>query len=473
MLYTGGGAAPSAYGEATMEETNRALLTDLYELTMAAAYFESGMQQKAAFEMFVREMPPGRSFLVSAGLEQVVSYLENLRFLPEQINYLRSLDVFKTISDGFWDYLEGFRFTGDLEAMPEGTLVFAGEPILVVRGPIIEAQIVETFLLTSVNYQTLVASKAARVVWAATQDGVQREVADFGSRRAHGPEAGVLAARASYIGGCAATSNVEAGFRLGIPVTGTQAHSFIMAFDSEEEAFRRYYESFPDSCVLLIDTYDVIGAAGKAVEIAPGMSGVRIDSGNIGALSRKVRKMLDDAGLEEVAILLSGDLNEYRIAELLASGARADGFGVGTDMVTSRDAPALGGVYKLVALEKDGQWTPKFKLSPEKSTYPGCKQVYRMLDPKGERFACDLIAAQDEPPPEGHEPLLQPVIRAGKRAVDLPTLPDIRARARSQLARLHEKYKQLTPAETYPVRISRTLRQRRSRLEEELKGERG
>jgi nicotinate phosphoribosyltransferase len=441
-----------------------ALLTDLYELTMAAAYFEHGPTGEALFELFVRELPPSRSFLVCAGLEQAVAYLEGLRFRPEEIDYLRSLDAFRGVCEEFWDYLAGFRFTGFAWAVAEGTVAFAGEPLISVRGPIIEAQIVETFLLTTVNFQTLVATKAARVVEAACADGKQRAVVDFGSRRAHGPEAGVLAARASYIGGCAATSNVEAGLRMGIPVSGTQAHSFIMAFDSEEEAFRDFYDTYGESSILLIDTYDTPAGARRAVRAAPKLRGVRIDSGDVTRLSRQVRAILAEAGRADGLIVASGDLDEYRIEELLQDGADVDAFGVGTALVTSNDAPALSGVYKLVAVERGGAWEPCVKLSPDKATYPGFKQVYRVRDEAGGSFKEDMLACADEEPPPQGEPLLQQVIADGRALGPPPGLGEIRARAAEQLRLLPARYRRLRDPDTYPMRISERLQQQQRAL---------
>lgn len=454
----------------SLEQHNRALLTDLYEITMAASYFDHGMaDRRAGFEMFVRELPPPRSYLVAAGLEQALSYLENLSFSPDDIDYLRSQAVFEHVSDEFWDYLSDFRFTGSIRALPEGTLVFPEEPLLSVRGPIIEAQIVETFLLTMINYQTLVASKAARVVQAASLDGRKRAAVDFGSRRAHGPDAGVLAARASYIGGCRATSNVQAGRTLGIPVTGTQAHSYVMAFDREEEAFRSYYETFPDACILLIDTYDVIEGAGKAVRVVPRMRGVRIDSGDITALSKKVRGILDEAGFEDAMVFASGDLDEYRIARLVRDGAEVDGFGVGTALVTSSDAPALGGVYKLIAIEEDGRWRPRIKLSTEKATYPGFKQVYRVREGRYGPFCHDVLATQEEAPPERAEPLLQTVMTDGRCVTELPDLEEVRATARRQIEALPGRYRQLQEADEYAVRISDQLEETYLALRDEMR----
>jgi nicotinate phosphoribosyltransferase len=451
-----------------LPQADRALCTDLYELTMAAAYFELGMSQRAAFELTVRSLPPGRSYLVCAGLEQAVSYLQNLRFTGEQIGYVRALPMLAGISGEFFDYLREFRFTGSLSAMPEGTPAFADEPLLRVEAPIIQAQVVETFLLSMVNYQTLVATKASRVVQAARTDGRDRPVVDFGTRRAHGPDAAVLAARAAYIGGCAGTSNVEAGHRLGIPVSGTEAHSFIMAFASEEAAFSGYYRCFGGEAVLLVDTYDVLQGVRRAIRAAPGMHGIRIDSGDIANLSRRARAMLDDAGLRDVLITASGDLDEFRIAELLTSGARVDGFGVGTKLVTSDDAPFLGGVYKLVAVQKNGRWEPCLKLSPEKQTFPGMKAVFRFSDPRSGQFTHDLLAGADEPCPEGAASLLKPVLGEGKPSAHLPALDCIRAHAAEQLARLPDRHRRLKDPEPYPVEVSRPLREAFASLSEHI-----
>jgi len=452
-----------------LAQSHRALHTDLYELTMAAAYFRLGMTGRAAFELFVRELPPQRSYLVCAGLEQAVSYLQELAFSGPQIDYLRSLPVFARIPDEFFEYLAELRFSGTLVAMPEGTPVFAGEPLLRIEAPLIEAQIVETFLLSMVNYQTLVASKAARVVEAARQDGRQRAVVDFGTRRAHGPDAGVLAARAAFIGGCASTSNVEAGFQLGIPVSGTEAHSFVMAFDREEDAFRGYYDCFGQHAILLIDTYDTLQGARRAAQVAPLMRGVRLDSGDIPSLSRQVRRILDEAGRGDAIIFASGDLDEYRIAELVEAGAEVDGFGVGTRMVTSEDAASLGGVYKLVAVERDGRWEGRIKLSEDKASYPALKQVYRFSN--GQELTHDLVAGADEDAPSGAEPLLTTVLRNGEVVCELPELTAIRQHATEQLRRLPARHRRLRDAEPYPVRFSDALKARfeslAARLQEE------
>ncbi len=451
-----------------LQQHDRGLCTDLYELTMAAAYFELGMTERAAFELSVRSLPPGRAYLVCAGLEQAVSYLCDLRFTDEQVDYLRGEDSLRQIGDEFFDYLRGFSFCGSVDAVPEGRLVFEDEPVVRVEAPIIAAQLVETFLLSMINYQTLIATKAARVVDAAGLDGGERLVVDFGTRRAHGPDAAVLAARAAYVGGCRGTSNVEAGHRLGIPVSGTEAHSFIMAFDSEEEAFESYYRCYGEQAILLIDTYDTIEGAKKAIEIAPRMRGVRLDSGDLGELSRRVRAMLDEAGLDEAIIVASGDLDEYRVAELVRGAAPIDGFGVGTRLVVSEDAPYLGGVYKLVAVERDGQWSPRLKLSEGKELYPGRKCAFRFSDGDGGPFTHDLLAAAEEPCPEGAEPLLEPILRDGRPLYEAPSLEQIRDRAAGELSRLAGKHRAFEKPEPYPVKVSDELRGKFDELSEEV-----
>jgi len=440
-----------------LSEDNFALATDLYELTMAAGYFHADRNEPASFELFVRDLPPQRSYLIAAGLEQAVHYLRNLRFSQEAIDYLRSQPVFAQVGDGFFDYLREFRFGGDLDAMPEGTVAFAGEPLLRVTAPLIEAQIVETYLLTSVNFQTLVATKASRVVAAARG----RAVVDFGARRAHGPQAGLLAARASYIGGCVGTSNVLAGYQLGIPIFGTQAHSWVMSFESEERAFEAYYDVFPGHTTLLLDTYDTLKAARKATVIGPALGGVRLDSGDLVALSRQVRRILDKAGMRKTRILASGDLNEYIIDRLLREGAAIDGFGVGTELVTSKDAPALGGVYKLVEQRIGRQDVPRLKESAEKRTYPARKQVRRLLDKRG-RYRADVICLKDEPQ-EGAK-LLAPVLRRGKLVKPLPSLQAARQRAARGLELLPPRYRRLENPAQYPVRWSQRLKALRAEV---------
>jgi nicotinate phosphoribosyltransferase len=442
-----------------------ALLTDLYELTMAAAYFESGRRPVATFELFVRRLPENRSSLLTAGLEQALYYLENLRFTPEEIDFLRHQPVFGHVSAPFFDYLHEFRFTGEVWAMAEGTPAFAQEPLLRVTAPIIEAQVVETFLLTILTFQTMIAAKAARVVEAAQG----RAVVEFGTRRAHGPEAGVLAARAAYIGGCAGTSNVEAGFRFGVPTFGTLAHSFVMAFDDELESFREMERIFPNHSVLLVDTYDTMAAIERIIAAGLRPRGVRLDSGNLAELSKQARQRLDQAGLKDTKIFASGDLNEYLIAELVALGTPIDMFGVGTELATSKDAPALSGVYKLVEIIEGGEHSYRVKLSRDKVTYPGAKQVFRFL--RDGQFARDVIACQGERY-AGAEALLECVMRNGRRLAASPPIHQLQQRAREQLHRLPDRYRRLRNAETYPVGVSEELqrleeaeRQKHTRLE--------
>ena len=433
-----------------LSDENLALATDLYQLTMAAGYVAEGMAEPATFEMFVRRLPPRRGYLVVAGLEQAVHGLLHMRFSDEAVAWLRGQDVFGHVGEGFFDYLRAFRFRGDVDAMPEGTLAFAGEPLVRVTAPLPDAQLVETFLLTCLNYPTLVATKAARVVDAAAG----RPVVDFGTRRAHGPQAALLAARAAYIGGCVGTSNVLAGRQLGIRVFGTQAHSWVMAHPTEEEAFLTYHNLFPDHTTLLIDTYDTLAGARKAAQVGPAVGGVRLDSGDLAALSKGVRRILDRAGLRNTRILASSDLNEYRIAELVRRRAPIDAFGVGTEMVTSADAPALSGVYKLVEQRVAGRDVPRVKQSAHKATYPGRKQVWRRRDKRG-RLLRDLIALADETH-EG-EPLLAPILRNGTLVAPLPALDEARDRAAQGLELLPPRFRRLDEPAEFPVRRSPRL----------------
>ena len=438
----------------------RAAITDLYELTMAAAYFETGHNPRATFELWVRELPPQRSYLTACGLADALDYLANMRFTPQTIDYLRGLEVFRNIGGAFFDYLADFRFGGEVWAVPEGRVVFAGEPLLRVSAPLIESQIVETFLMAVMNFQTSIATKASRIVAAADDDGQHRPVTDFGLRRAHGPAAGISAARAAYVGGCAGTSNVYAGRLYGIPVFGTAAHSWTMAFDSEMEAFREYHRIFPDHTTLLIDTYDVRRGAENAAKIGAKLRGVRLDSGDLAGQSRMVRQILDEAGLHEAKIVASGDLNEYRITELLSGRARIDSFGVGTALTTSRDEPSLQMVYKLVEEDApDGRPIYKMKLSPEKATYPCAKQVWRVLDERGD-FRYDFVAAADEKAPVGAEAMLAKVMEDGRLVSEMPGIEVARETARGDLARLGSIYKKLRHPARYEVVFSTTLKQR-------------
>jgi nicotinate phosphoribosyltransferase len=431
---------------------NRALFTDLYELTMAASYFAAGMDDTATFELFIRELPRNRNFLVVAGLEDVLDYLESLRFEPDDLAYLQSLGTFR---NDFLEWLETFHFTGDVWAMLEGEIAFAEEPLLRVTAPRIQAQLVETFLLNAVNYQTLVATKAARVAIACRG----RRFVDFSPRRDHGFDAALKAARAAYIAGAAATSNVLAGKLYGIPVAGTMAHSYVMSFDSEVAAFRRFARDFPGT-TLLIDTYDTIEGARHAAAVARELAAegitvgaVRLDSGNLAQLAKDVRRVLDEEGFPEIRIFASGDLDEYRIAEILDAGAPVDAFGVGTQLGTSGDAPWLGGVYKLVEDSRG----PRVKLAERKATAPGAKQVYRFAGAGGV-FEFDMVALAGEQGPLEGRPLLRQVMEGGRRTLPPEPLSRIRERCLANLERIPERLKSLeTVSPPYPVRHSAEL----------------
>ncbi|WP_437664129.1 nicotinate phosphoribosyltransferase [Sorangium sp. So ce1182] len=440
-----------------------ALHTDLYQLTMAAGYFHRGMTSRVATcELFVRRLPRHRRFLVAMGLDRVVRYLEGLRFTDEQIAYLSAIPALAdAMTPAFCDYLRSFRFHGDVWAVPEGTVFFPNEPLLRVTAPLIEAQLIETFALSAINHATAIASKAARVVLAAGDAGVM----EFGTRRTH-PEAAVDAARAAYAVGCVGTSNVEAGMRFGIPVHGTAAHMWTMAHPTEEAAFEGYVAVFPNAAILLIDTYDTLIGAARAAAIARDkLKGVRLDSGDLGALSVAVRRILDDAGCASAKIVASGDLNEHRIAELRRAGAPIDLYGVGTDLVTSIDAPSLGGVYKLVEIggadpAAAGERTPIAKFSEGKATLPGAHQVHRFRDKAG-KLARDVIALDSEPMGPGAEPLLAPVMRRGARVAPPQGLDAIRARVREQLGGLPEALRRIdddpAPGAPFAVEVSAEL----------------
>jgi nicotinate phosphoribosyltransferase len=427
-----------------------AMLTDLYELTMAAAYHVAGIDHEASFELTVRHLPPERRFLVAAGLDAALAGLEDLHFGPDDLAYLAGLG---TLPPDFLDVLAELRFTGDVWAIPEGELAFAGEPLLRVTAPLLEAQLVETFLLNQVASQTMTASKAARVQLAC--EG--RAFVDFSARRDHGAAAAMTAARTAWIAGSSGTSLVAAGQRWGIPVSGTMAHSFVMAFDDERDAFRAYARAFPEGAVLLLDTYDTLVGAHHAVEVASELraegirlAGVRLDSGDLAEQSQQVRRILDAAGLRDTQILASGDLDEHRIADLVRRGAAIDAFGVGTQLGTSADAPSLGAVYKLVE-DADG---PKMKLAVGKVTLPGRKQVWR----QGDR---DVLALHDEALAAGR-PLLVKVMESGRR---LPAgrepLDAARDRCRARLTELPAALRSLAPQDggaAWPVELSDGLR---------------
>ena len=434
------------------------LLTDLYELTMAAGYVQTGFDARATFELFVRNLPERRNYLVAAGLEQALEFLQGVRFGTQEIDFLKQHPAFGSVGRQFFEYLAAFRFTGDVWAMPEGTVFFPGEPVLRVTAPIAEAQIVETYLLATINFQTMIASKAARVVTAARG----RPVIEFGTRRAHGMESGVLAARAAFIGGCQGTSNVEAGRRFGMATYGTQAHSWIMAHEDEEQAFRQFLEIFPEHAILLVDTYDVRAAVGKILSLGRKPRGVRLDSGDLAADSRWVRKRLDEAGWNDVQVFASGDLDEDRITSLLEQGAEIGGFGVGTSLATSNDAPALGVIYKLVELERGGQVRSAAKFSEAKVTYPGRKQVLRRSGADG-TYSEDVIALEEETT-AGAEALLVQAMRGGKPLGQATDLNETRERCLENVARLPEGVRSLAKAAGYPVRYSRKLEELMKRV---------
>ncbi|MGF7209987.1 nicotinate phosphoribosyltransferase [Skermanella aerolata] len=431
-------------------DSDNLLLTDFYQLAMFQAYVEQGLTDTASFELFVRKLPPGRNFLVAAGLEQAVEFLEGARFDKEGLDWLGECDG---LSNTALKALEEFRFTGDVDAVPEGTVFFAHEPILRVTARLPEAQLVESRLINLLHLQTVVASKAARLVLAARH----RPLIDFGLRRAHGAEAGMLAARASRVAGFSGTATALAGMRFGIPVVGTMAHSFIQAHGDEMEAFRNFAHSRPHNLVLLLDTYDTEAAARKAVVLARSMvgegirlDGVRLDSGDLDALSRRVRYILDEGGLTDTRIVASGGLDEAAVADLVDGGAPIDSFGIGTSLTTSSDAPALDCAYKLV--EYAG--LPRRKRSAGKATWPGRKQIFRRYDVDNLIKAdCLSTAGSDE---QGRR-LLVPVMRAGRRICQLPELDAIRTYAGEELASLPEPQHHLMPCDPFEVDIDPSL----------------
>jgi nicotinate phosphoribosyltransferase len=433
-----------------------ALFADLYELTMAASYFREGMREPSTFSLFVRTLPPDRSFLVAAGLEDVLEYLSAFRFSGDALAYLRRLGLFDA---AFLDFLRDLRFTGSVRAVPEGTVVFPDEPLLEVTAPLIEAQLVETAVMNICHLQTVLASKAARVVLAARG----RPVVDFGLRRTHGLDAGLKAARCSYIAGATMTSNLLAGLHYGIPVSGTMAHAYVTAFEREMDAFRAFAEAFPDRTILLIDTYDTVAAAGKAVtiarELAAGghrLAGVRLDSGDLLALSREVRRVLDAGGFPDVKVFASGGLDEETLDRLLSAGAPIDAFGVGTRMTVSADAPYVDMAYKLVRYDS----RDVLKLSPGKATWPGEKQVYRLTGIDG-RLSGDVLALADELPPSPRaEALLCLVMEGGRITRPHAPLAEVRQRCARELAALPDGVRRLHGAERYRVTPSDPLVER-------------
>ena len=439
-----------------MSTLNLTLLTDLYEMTMMQGYFKSANHDVAVFDAFYRKNPCDGGYAICAGLDQVIDYIKNLNFSAEDISYLRGLHIF---DEDFLSYLENFRFSGDIYAIPEGTLIFPREPLIKVIAPIMEAQLVETAILNIINHQSLIATKAARVCYAAGSDGVM----EFGLRRAQGPDSGTYGARAAVIGGCKGTSNVLAGQLFDVPVLGTHAHSWIMSFPDEYTAFKTYANLYPSACILLVDTYDTLkSGVPHAIRVFREMReagipltyyGVRIDSGDLAYLSKQIRKMLDDAGFPDAVISASNDLDEYLIESLKLQGAEITSWGVGTNLITAKDNPAFGGVYKMAAIQKeDGNFVPKIKISEnsEKITNPGNKTIYRIYDKATGKIRADLICLADETFDEAcdmnlfdpNEPwkktriaggtytlreLLVPVFENGKCVYDSPKVMDIQA----------------------------------------------
>jgi len=438
------------------------LLTDLYQLTMGQSYFQSDNFDAATFSLFIRSYPPNRGYFVSAGLEDVLDFLADFAFGPSDIDYLRSTKIF---ADEFLDYLKDLHFTGQVWAIPEGRLLFKDEPILEVTAPIIEAQIVETFIINQINLQTLIATKAARCVHASKG----KSLVDFSLRRTHGADAGMKVARSSYLAGFSSTSNVLAGKQYGIPIVGTMAHSFVSSFEREIDAFRNFVASFPENSTLLIDTYDTRAAAHKAVEIAREMAangkrlrGVRIDSGDLAALAGEVRRILDDAGFPDVKIVGSGGLDEYELEQLSEVDAPYDSYGIGTKMGVSADAPWFDMAYKLV--EHNGRSV--LKLSTGKVSCPGKKQLFRFADNRG-RLVRDVIALRDDSL-SGGEPLLRNVMQGGRIREPHPTLKEIRECFLEEFARLDKKIKAIRNPVVYPVELSPQLNTLREEMEKDV-----
>ena len=467
----------------TDKETNLTMLVDFYELTMANGYFENGMKDKiACFDLFYRRVPDNGGFAIMAGLQQLIEYLEKLSFTDADIDYLRKKKIF---SEGFLDYLKHFKFTCDVYAVAEGTPIFPGEPIVTIKGPIIQAQFVETIALLYINHQSLIATKANRIVRAAKG----RKVIEMGSRRAQGSDGAVLGARAAYIGGTWGSSCTIADSLYGVPALGTMAHSWVQSFDTELEAFEKYAKLYPDNCVLLVDTYDTLQSGipnaikvMKEQVVAAGypQGAIRIDSGDAAYLSKKARKMLDVAGLTETKIIISNSLDEYTIKDLLIQNAPIDGFGVGERLITSKTEPVFGGVYKLVATEENGVITPKIKISnnPEKVTTPGFKQVYRLIDKKNDKAIADVITLFDEIIDENESytifdpnhtwkrkkikdfyaiKLLKPIFEGGKLIYNQPTIEEIRAYSMKEVDKLWEESLRFEKPHVYYVDLSQKL----------------
>lgn len=462
-----------------IEKLNLTMLTDFYEMTMANGYFCTDMAEDIAyFDMFFRKIPDDGGYAVMAGLEQVIRYLDGLEFTEEDIEYLRSKKIF---NEDFLKYLEDFKFTCDVWAVPEGTPIFPGEPIITVRGPVMQSQFVETMILLIINHQSLIATKASRIVRAAAG----RPVMEFGTRRAHGTAAAVYGARAAYIGGCVGTACTISDRDFGIPALGTMAHSWVQMYDDEYEAFKKYAEIYPSNCVLLVDTYNVLkSGVPKAIkvfkEMKPEKMGIRIDSGDIAYLTKKARKMLDDAGLEDCTIVVSNSLDEYIIRDVIMEGACIDSFGVGERLITAGSEPVFGGVYKLSALEKNGEMIPKIKISENvgKITNPGFKTVYRLFDKDTNRALADVIVLDGETIPEDDEyeifdpnavwkrkkisnfyvkNLREQIFKGGKLIYESPSIDEIRDYCKDQLDAMWDEMKRFENPQTYYVDLSYDL----------------
>ncbi|NVM35847.1 MAG: nicotinate phosphoribosyltransferase [Candidatus Lokiarchaeota archaeon] len=440
-----------------INDQNVILSTDFYELTMGAAYYQYNLDNNikekddiAVFDLFIRKYPKNRNYLIFAGLEQVIHYLQNARFTEKTIEFLRKKEVFKKIDSSFFDdYLPKFKFKLDVWAMREGNYFFPNEPIMKIQGPMFHAQLTETYILNVINYQTLIASKASRIKNVAQN----KTLLEFGTRRSHSPLAGVYAARASYIAGFNGTSNVIADIELGIDSSGTMAHSFIQRFDNEMESFDVYNNIYGDNSILLIDTYDTEKAAKKISKFKNSIKAVRIDSGDLVDHSKKVRKILDENGCEKVLIVASSDLNEYKIKEILEKNAPIDAFGVGTELATSRDDPTIAGVYKLIEYNRK----PKIKISEDKLTYPGKKQIYRIYNTQGE-FKEDILMLDNEPVPSNSEALLIPVMKEGILITELPDLNNIQKYYIENIEKLPNKLKELKENQKNPLAISEELK---------------
>ncbi|MCK4239132.1 MAG: nicotinate phosphoribosyltransferase, partial [Candidatus Lokiarchaeota archaeon] len=437
--------------------------TDFYQLTMGAAYYQYNLENNrdenediAVFELFIRKYPKNRNYLIFAGLEQVIHYLLNARFSEETINFLKSKEVFKNIDPKFFDeYLPNFKFDLDVWSIPEGQFFFPNEPIMRIEGPTIQAQLAETYILNVITYQTVVASKASRI----RNVSGNRIILDFGTRRSHSPLAGVYAARASYIAGFNGTSNCVADLELGIKASGTMAHSWVQRFPTELESFKAFYKIYGKNSILLIDTYDVKKGTLNACKTAKDIKGVRIDSGNLVENSKIVRKILDENDLENAIITLSSDLNEHKIKDLIEKGAPADAFGVGTEMVTSRDDPVVNSVYKLI--QHNG--IPKIKISEGKITYPGKKQVYRIYDENG-KFLKDILMLENETPPEKSEPFLVPIMKKGELIYDFPSLDEIQQFYLKNIKKLPEEYKKLEQLNVFRLELSNGIKKLTQKL---------